>query len=253
MSGAPYSQFARANLCSAVRPLTDSGICTFSCVGGLSESVIGELEAEGLGAFGVVDHFPAQQGDEVKAGRPMGLASPPGQSLISLAPFGAEGLERGQEQSAVGGHHQDRLFGYGVDIPQLGLSDAQGILLVAVVDFDLPAVEVDLQQLGGGVLQIGGEQIGRLAVVEFAAFAFAIGGSSDDEEAERDLAGAAAPIDLRHLLVTDTAALASVEQLGLLPGVGLVPTDLFGGKGGEGVKAPGRWGSAKTEPCIRLT
>ena len=225
----------------------------FSRVGGVGEGAVGEWEAKGLGVFGVVDQFLAQQGDEVKAGRPMGLASPPGQSLKSVAAFGAEGLERSQEQRAVGGHHQSGLFGDSLEVPQLRFSHPQGILLVAVVDFDLPAVEVDLQQLGGGVPQVGGEQIGRLAVVEFAAFAFAIGGSSDDEEAERDLAGAAAPIDLRHLLVTDTAALASVEQLGLLPGVGLVPTDLFGGKGGESVKAPGRWGSAKTEPCIRLT
>ena len=123
----------------------------FSGVGGVGEGAVGELEAEGLGAFGVVDHFFAQQGDEVEAGGAVGLASPFGQGLISCAAFGAEGLQSGQEQGAVGGNHQGGLFGHGVDVPQLGLSDAQGILLVAVVDFDLPAVEVDLQQLGGGV------------------------------------------------------------------------------------------------------
>src|SRR5208282_1405654 len=201
-----------------------------------------------MGAFGVVDHFVAQQGDEVEAGRAVGLASPSGQSRISLGAFGAEGLERGQQQSAVSGDHQDRLFGYGVDVPQLGLSDAQGILLVAVVDFDLPAVEVDLQQLGGGVPEVGGEQIGGLTVVEFGAFPFAIGGRRHDEEAEGNLAGAPPPMDLRYLFITDAAALASVEQLGLFPGVGLVLPDLLGSKGGERVKAAGRLGSTKTEP-----
>jgi len=134
-------------------------------------------------------HFFAQQGDKVKAGRAVGLASPSGQGRISLGAFGAEGLERGQEQSAVGGHHQGGLFGHGVDIPQLGLSDAQGILLIAVVDFDLPAVEVDLQQLGGRVPQVGGEQIGGLTVIDFGAFPFVIGGRSHDEQAAKSVIG----------------------------------------------------------------
>ena len=120
-------------------------------------------------------------------------------------------MQSGQEQSAVGGDDQGGLLGHGVDVPQLGLSYAQGILLVAVVDFDLPAVEVDLQQLGSGVAQVGGEQKGGLAVIEFGTFPFAIGGGSDDEEAQGDLAGAAPPVDLRHLFIADAAALASVE------------------------------------------
>jgi hypothetical protein len=59
---------------------------------------------------------------------------------------------------------------------------------------DLPAVEVDLQQLGSGVPQVGRKQISRLTVIEFGAFAFAIRSRSDDEEAERDLAGATPPV-----------------------------------------------------------
>src|ERR1017187_7891612 len=137
----------------------------FLRVGGLGEGAVSELKAGGWRAFGMVDHFLAEEGDEVEAGRSVSIASPSGQSRKSLGALGAEGEESGQKQSAVGGDHQDRLLGYGVDVPQLGLADAQGILLVAVVDFDLPAVEVDLQQLGGGVLQVGGEPIGGLTVV----------------------------------------------------------------------------------------
>ncbi len=120
---------------------------------------MGKGKGEGWAAGRVVDHFLAQEGNKVEAGRAVGLASPARQSGIGLGTFGAEGLERGQQQGAIGGHHQGGLFGHGVDIPQLGLSDAQGLLLVAVVDFDLPAVEVDLQQLGRGVPLVGGQQV----------------------------------------------------------------------------------------------
>ncbi len=54
----------------------------FSRVSGVGEGAVGELEAQRLGAFGVVDHFLAQEGDEVEAGRAVGLATPLGQGLI---------------------------------------------------------------------------------------------------------------------------------------------------------------------------
>ena len=48
----------------------------FSGVGGLGEGAVGGLEAQGLGAFAMVDYFLAQPGDEVEAGRAVGFASP---------------------------------------------------------------------------------------------------------------------------------------------------------------------------------
>ena len=77
----------------------------------------------------MVDHFLAQQGDEVEAGGAVGPASPAGQGLIGLRPIGAEGLQNGQEQSAVGGYHQGGVFGHRVDVPQLGLSYARSAAL----------------------------------------------------------------------------------------------------------------------------
>ena len=44
----------------------------------------------------------------------MGLASPAGQRRIGRGAFGAEGLENGQEQRAIGGHHQGVLLGHRV-------------------------------------------------------------------------------------------------------------------------------------------
>jgi len=92
-------------------PVPEPGVSTLSRVSGLDEGAVSELKAQGLGAFGVVDHFLAQEGDEVEAGRAVGLASPAGQGLIGWRTFGAEGSQRGQEQSAVGGHHEGGCLG----------------------------------------------------------------------------------------------------------------------------------------------
>jgi hypothetical protein len=66
----------------------------------------------------------------------------------------------------------------------LGLSDAKGVFFLAVIDFDLPAVEVDLKQGLGVVDEAGGEQISGVAVIEPAALAFAAGCGRDDDDAQ---------------------------------------------------------------------
>ena len=60
-------------------------------------SAVGELEAEGV--FGVVGHFPAQQGDEVEAGRAVGLRRHLGRGwsiLMPLAPPRSRALAAAQ-------------------------------------------------------------------------------------------------------------------------------------------------------------
>jgi hypothetical protein len=49
------------------------------------------------------------------------------------------------------------------------LSYPDRIFLFAVIDLDLPTVEIDLQELLDRTLQIIGEQVGWIAVVELAA------------------------------------------------------------------------------------
>src|ERR1039458_9964059 len=44
-----------------------------------------------------------------------------------------------------------------------------------MIDFDLPTVEVDLQQLLDGMLEIGGQQESRLAIIQLAALTLAVG------------------------------------------------------------------------------
>ena len=40
----------------------------------MGEDAVGKVEAAGVGAFGMVDHFFAQEGAEVEAGRAVGVA-----------------------------------------------------------------------------------------------------------------------------------------------------------------------------------
>jgi hypothetical protein len=96
----------------------------------------------------------------------------------------------------------------------LGLSDAKGVFFLAVIDFDLPAVEVDLKQGLGVVDEVGGKQISGVAVIELAALAFAVGCGRDDDDAQGLFAHAPLPIDRIDLLVAHDALFASVEDMG---------------------------------------
>src|SRR5712692_8113513 len=82
---------------------------------------------------------------------------------------------------------------------------------------DLPTIEIDLQQLLGRALPIGGEQKSRLPVVQFAALAFAIRGGRHDQQPQWAPPRAALPVHCRHLFIANLSPLAPIEQLGLLP------------------------------------
>ena len=96
----------------------------------------------------------AEQSDEVEAGGATGIATPLGELGIGGAASGAENLERGEHEGAVSGNRQNRLSGNSIRIPELGLSNSQRIFFLPVVDFDLPAVQIDLKKLTGGTIQI---------------------------------------------------------------------------------------------------
>ena len=132
--------------------------------------------------------------------------------------FGA----KSEQQSAVGSDGEDRLFGHGRDIPQLRLADTQGVFLFAVIDLDLPAVEIDLQQLLEGTAQIAGKQVRWIAIVQLPALGFAIGRRRDYDETKGALLGSALPVHLGDFFIADLAALATVKDLGGFPGSALV-------------------------------
>jgi hypothetical protein len=138
----------------------------FSSCSSVNQGLIGDLEAERSGQLWLLCHFSTEEGNKIQRRRPPGVSPPLGQLRICRFTLGSKGLQRRQQQGAVGGHGQDRLFGYGDGIPQLNLADAQSVLLFAVIDLDLPAVEIDLP--------------------------LAIRSRRDDDEAQRQLLGAAA-------------------------------------------------------------
>jgi len=99
-------------------------------------------------------------------------------------------------------------------------------------------------------LEIAGQQIGGLTVVELTAFTFAVGGRSHDPQPERDLAATTTPVHPRQVFVADLATLAPVDDLGLLPGPGVILAHLFGGERWGVIEAAGILGSMKTQAGI---
>jgi hypothetical protein len=109
----------------------------------------------------------AEQRNQIEAGGATGIATPLGELGVGGAAGGAENLQRGEQEGAVSGDRQNWLPGNGSGIPELSLANAQGVFLLSMVDFDLPAVEIDLKKLTRGMFQVGAEQKGRLTLVEF--------------------------------------------------------------------------------------
>src|SRR6476659_4595111 len=100
-------------------------------------------------------------------------------------------------------------------VAQLGLSDPEGCFDLAVVDLNLPTVEVGLQQNGSGAVQVRGEQEGGFAVI--LAFAAVVRHGRDQQQTQGSPAGAAAPEHRGDLFISDIAPLSAVKDSNLLP------------------------------------
>src|SRR2546425_11199213 len=168
-----------------IRPTYDWRFYIFSGRSTAGERAICECDIEFLQQLRMFDHLFSQQGDEIEARRSMRASSPLGQGCIGGPPLSAKGEQGCQQQGTIGRDREDRLLGDRDRIPQLGLAHTQRVLLVAMVDFDLPAVEIDLQQRTRATPQVGGQQIGGVSVVAPGTLAFAVGRGRDDEEAQR--------------------------------------------------------------------
>src|SRR5436190_22030141 len=108
-----------------------------------------------------------------------------------------------------------------------------------MIHFDLPAVEVDLDECLSRGFEIIGKKVGRIpigpAVRRFVRL------RSDDNQPQRSFATAAPPEHTAHLFVTDGAKLASVEDAGLAPGDGVILTDLLGSEAIRAVRPTALW------------
>lgn len=124
------------------------------------------------------------------------------------------------------------------------MSDAERVLFLAVIDFDLPSVEIDLQEGLCVIGEIGGEQIGGVSLMQLAALAFAIGRGRNDDEPQRQFARASSPVEVIDLFVGHDAPFAAAEEFGGAPGDAVVFAHLLGGELVDVVK------SARTRRCV---
>src|SRR5215831_19675347 len=97
--------------------------------------------------IGIFIHFLAQQREQIQRRRARGMASPLGKWCVGRTATRTECFEGSEKQRAVTSHRECRLFRYRDAIPKLGLADPQRVLLLAMIHFNLPAVEIDLQEL----------------------------------------------------------------------------------------------------------
>src|ERR1035441_2424298 len=106
-----------------------------------------------------------------------------------------------------------------------------------MIDFDLPTVEVDLQQLLDGMLEIGGQQESRLAIIQLAALTLAVGSGRHYQQSQWAPARAALPVHPGHLFVAYFSPPAPIEDFGLLPSPLLILPHLLGSEFLGAVKA----------------
>ena len=84
----------------------------------------------------------------------------------------------------------------GVGIVDLCLADAQQGFLIAEVDFDVPAVEVMLQDWFGRPRGIGTNEKSRIAIAKARAFARTIGRWSNHHQPQNTLSTGRTPAQL---------------------------------------------------------
>lgn len=140
------------------------------------------------------------------------MRSPGRKRGVSVVSSWTEGFQSGEQQGAVGGDDQHWLAGDGVGVPDLGLPDTQGVFFFAVVDFDLPAIQIELNEFARWGFEVGGQKISRLTIVELGAFALSIGSRSDDDQTQGAPSSASLPEHIVKLFEAHLAAFSSICQ-----------------------------------------
>src|SRR5262245_10334079 len=119
-----------------------------------------------------------------------------------------------------------------------------------MIDFDLPTVEIDLQEGTGRGGHRGGQQIGRFAIVEAAAFAFAVRSRSNHEQTHRTSARSSLPMNSGEVFVTNYAPITAIKDPGLFPGQSIILTHLFGSELDLVVEAAASGRCTEAERCV---
>ena len=130
------------------------------------------------------------------------------------------------------------------------MTDSQYGLFIAMIDFNLPAVEVVLKQLFRGGFQIGAEQISGVAVIDARMSRHFVGDRSNDNQPQMSNCSAASPEDVVEDFVTDLATFGAKVDASFLPIQAIRLTNVLRGEDFDGILAPRIGKIRETEPGI---
>ena len=119
-----------------------------------------------------------------------------------------------------------------------------------MVDFNLPAVEVVLQEFFRGGFQIRAQQVGGIPVIDVRMSGHFVGDGSNHNQAEVPSCGTAPPEDVIEDFVTNFTALGAKADAGLLPIQAIRLADVVGSEDLGGVLTARAGKIGKTEPRI---
>jgi len=117
----------------------------------------------------------------------------------------------------------------GLRVAGLGVSHTDNAFFVAVVDLDLPAVDVSLHDRLQFQVGVSADEEGRLAVEEFGPFAKAITDGFDYDEQQRFVISRFAPEDGAKDFDLEVSDLSDCEAGNFLKRNRVPAQDIFGG------------------------
>src|SRR5262245_14900016 len=107
------------------------------------------------------------------------------------------------------------------------VADRQDGLFIAMVDLNLPAVEVVLEQLFRRGLQVGTQEVGGPPVIEARTNRHFVGKRRNDDEAQKASCGTTSPEHVIKDFVTNLALFGSEADAGLLPSQAIRLADIL--------------------------
>src|SRR5215468_5470575 len=110
--------------------------------------------------------------------------------------------------------------------PNLSLSDTQQVFFFLLIDFDLPTIEVSLENGNDIGSRIGDQQVSGLAVEAMPMSV--IGQGRDDDQAQRKALSATTPEQWADGFVAELMRATGGKDSSALPRNGVVLTHLFG-------------------------
>ena len=110
----------------------------------------------------------------------------------------------------------------------MGMGDADELLFVSDVDFDVPSPDVCANDDFDGDVGVGGDEVGGFSIEEFGSFSRAIGERGDDDEPEVVVWACTSPSEGGKGFVSKVMKLSGGEDFYGLPWDGVVLAKLVG-------------------------